>query len=245
MAELYEEPTCSKQMINRALNTDIKTNANSLLLVPIYLELCDLIGHEISMKHVNIITNTWYYYQALIKMSSKTDLEGIKGKIDKLIEIQDEILQEMFEQDISIFERSGRPFVLFGRRDAIVQFSKNLNRKKGSPYSTSSLEKQRYFELLFIAESLGLVPPSQYYEGSKLKSFLKIVTTHFLGDSEPSDKTLEYYCQKYEIAKNHPSVKKLTSELLKHCIEYRLNAALWEKLLTIYQIQITPLMPLQ
>lgn len=245
MTEFYEDPARSKQMINRLLNADIKTNVNSLLLVPIYLELCDLIEQEISMKHVNIIINTWYYYQALMQMSSKTDLEAIKKNIDKLIDIQDEILQMMFDQDFSIFERSARPFALFGRRDAIIEFSKNLNRKKGSPYSRSSLEKQRYFELLFIAESLGLVPPRQYYESSKLKSFLKIVTTHFLKNSAPSDKRLEYYCQKYEIAKNHPNVKKLISELIQHCIEYRLNAALWEKLLTIYQIQITPLMPLQ
>jgi hypothetical protein len=241
MTELYEDPARIKQ-INRAFDVDIKINANSLLLVPVYLQLRTLIDQNISMEHVNIITNTWHYYQALIKMSSKTDLEGIKDKVNKLIAIRDEILQEMFDQDISIFEKSGRPFVLFGRRDDIVQFSKNLNRKKGSPYSTSSLEKQCYFELLFIAESLGLDSPTQYYERSKLKSFLKVVTNHFLKNSEPEDKTLEHYCQEYNKAKNHPNVKKLISALIKHCIEYRLNAPLWEKLLIIYQAQIAPLM---
>jgi hypothetical protein len=71
MAELYEDSERSKQMINSTLNTDIKINTNSLLLVPMYLQLCDLIKPEISMEHVNIIINTWYYYQALIKMSNK------------------------------------------------------------------------------------------------------------------------------------------------------------------------------
>ena len=242
MTELYEDPARSKQMINRVLNADIKINANSLSLVPIYLQLCGLIKHDISMEHVSIINNTWYYYQALIKMSNKIGLEKIKKKINKLITLRDEILQEMFEQDISIFEQSSRPFALFGIRDNICQFSEGLNRKKGSPYSTSVLTKQCYFELLFIAESLGLVLPNQNYQGSELKSFLKIITTPLLENSEEADKTLEYYCLKYDKAKNHPNVKKLISELIKHCIEYRLNAASWEKLLTIYQIQIAPLM---
>ncbi|KTD24118.1 hypothetical protein [Legionella maceachernii] len=242
MTELYEDPARAKQMINRTLNTDVKINPNSLLLVPIYLQLCDLIKHEISMEHVNIINNTWYYYQVLIKMSSKIGFKKIKKKINKLISLQDEILQEMLDQDISLFEQSGRPFALFGTRNDIIQFSKNLNRKNGSPYSTNSLIRQCYFELLFIAESLGLVSPNQYYQRSELKSFLEIVTTPLIESSEPTDKTLEYYCQEYDRAKNHSNVKKLISELIKHCIEYRLNAALWEKLLTIYQIQIAPLM---
>jgi hypothetical protein len=55
------------QMINRTLDTDVEINTNSLLLAPMYLQLCELIKHEISMEHVNIIANTWYYYQALIK----------------------------------------------------------------------------------------------------------------------------------------------------------------------------------
>ena len=242
MTELYEDPARSKQMINRALNTNVKMHANSLLLMPIYLQLCELIKPEISMEHVQIITNTWYFYQALIKMSSKTDLKGLKRKLKKFINIRDEILQEMFDQDIGIFEQSGRPFVLFGIRDHIIQFYEGLNRKKGSFYSTSALRKQCYFELLFIAESLGLEPPSQYYQPSELKSFLEIITTPFLENVEEKDKTLEYYCQEYDKAKNHPNVKKLISELIKHCIEYRLNAVSWGKLLTIYQLEIAPLM---
>jgi hypothetical protein len=202
MAELYEDPERSKQMINSTLNADVKINANSLLLTPIYLQLCDLVKHEISMEHVNIINNTWYYYQALIKMSKKIGLEKIKKKVNKLITLQDAILQEMFDQDISIFEQSGRPFALFGIRDNIIQFSEGLNRKNGSPYSTTSLVKQCYFELLFIAESLGLVPPSQNYQPSELKSFLKIVTTPLLESTEATDKTREYYCQEVTIQHN-------------------------------------------
>lgn len=203
MNELYDDPARSKQMINRELNTNVKTNPDCLL--PMRLQLCDLIQHELSMKHVKIITETWYYYQALIKMSSKTDLKGIKKKINKLITLRDDILQEMFDQDISIFEQSGRPFILFGTRDEIIQFSEGLNRKNGSRYSTSSLKKQCYFELLFIAESLGLVPPNKYYQRSELKSFLEIITTPLLENSEQTDKTLEYYCQEYDKAKNHPN----------------------------------------
>ena len=122
----------------------------------------------------------------------------------------------MFDQDISIFEQSGRPFTLFCIRDNIIQFSEGLNRKKGSSYSTGALTKQCYFELLFIAESLGLVPPNQYYQRSELKSFLEIVTTPLLESSEATDKTLRYYCQEYDKAKNHPNVKKLISELILH-----------------------------
>ncbi|WP_298625666.1 hypothetical protein [uncultured Legionella sp.] len=245
MTELYEDPARSKQMINRVLNSDVTVNANSLLLIPVYLQLCDLIKNDISMEHVNIINNTWYTYQVLINMSNKTDLKGLKRKIKRFITLRDEILQDMFNQDISLFEQTGRPFTLFGIRDDIIKFSQGLTRKNGSRYSTNVLIKKCYFELLFIAESLGLVAPTQHYQRSELKSFLEIVTTPLLASSESpeaTDKTLRYYCQEYEKAKNHPNVKKLISELTKHCIEYRLNATLWQKLLTIYENEIAPLM---
>ncbi len=242
MTELYEDPVDLEQMINRISNIDVAINANSLLLVPVYLQLCDLIKYDISMEHVNIINNTWYTHQALINMSNKTDLNGLKRKIKRFISLQEEILQDMFDQDISIFEHSGRPFTLFGRRNDIIKFSQGLNRKNGARYSTSVLTKQCYFELLFIAESLGLVAPTQFYERSELKSFLEIVTTPLLVNSKAKDKTLRHYCQEYENAKKQPNVKKLIPELIKHCIEYRLNVTAWQKLLTIYQDQIAPLM---
>lgn len=245
MTELYEDPVYSEQMINRISNIDVAINANSLLLVPVYLKLCDLIKHEISMEHVNIINNTWYYYQALINLSKKADLKRLKRKMKRLIIARDEMLQEIFDQDISLIEQSGRVFALFGSRDDLIDFSQGLNRKNGSSYNTNSLIKKCYFELLFIAESLGLVSPTQYYQRSELKSFLEIVITPLIECDESTNKTLEYYCQEYDRAKNHPNVKKLISELIKHCIEYRLNAALWKKLLTIYQIQIAPLMLMQ
>ncbi|CAM4473050.1 MAG: hypothetical protein LEGION0403_FIIPPAGN_01453 [Legionella sp.] len=55
MTELYEDSVRSQQMINRILHTDVKINANSLSLVPVYLQLCDLIKQDISIEHVNII----------------------------------------------------------------------------------------------------------------------------------------------------------------------------------------------
>jgi len=62
MTELYEDPARSKQMINRTLNTNVKINANSLLLVPMYLQLCELINHKISMELLTKPSCPVYFY---------------------------------------------------------------------------------------------------------------------------------------------------------------------------------------
>ena len=239
MTELYENPACSKREMNRLLNAHLQLN--DISLISIRLELCDLIGSEISIDHVKTIINSWAYYQALINMSYRTDLEKLKDKINDFITIRNEVLQELFDYDVAIFEQSSEIFSAFGLRDNILEFLERLNRKNGTPYSKDKLIKQSFFELLFIGESLGLVPSSQFYQRSELKSFLRIITNH-LFEYEITDKTLEFYCQKYSKAKNKPKTKEMAAVLIKQCIQIRSNVLIWQKLLTIYQDQIAPLM---
>ncbi len=225
--------------MNRLLNTNIKLN--NVDLPSIQSKLCDLLGYEISISHIRTIINSWAYYQVLTKMSGHTDLKQIKQKIKKFISLRDEILLYLFNHDISIFEQNSGVFSMFGIRDSLVEFAERLNRKRGSPYSENTLKKQCYFELLFIAESLGLVGPEQYYQASDLKSFLEIITEPLLGYQEEKE-TLWYYCQEYEKAKNNPNVKEKMPSLIEHCAVYRLTLPIWQELLFIYQDQVAPLM---
>jgi len=81
-----------------------------------------------------------------------------------------------------------------------------------------------------------LKAPTQNYQASDLKSFLQILIP------SSDDKTLEHYCQKYARAKQSKDILEKINHLIQECIQHRNNLPVWQRLLTIYQDQISPLL---
>ncbi|ARG96756.1 hypothetical protein [Legionella micdadei] len=215
----------------------------------IKVSLNQISEYKVTSEHLLHIIGSWHLHQYLITISEKTDLSKLKQKINeaikhmnKAIKLMDETHQQVIDNELVMFSYLGVNYSSLHftwNFDQLNQLVNNFNRKQGSPFNKERIIKHAYFELIFIAEALGITPPTQNYESSQFKTYLKI----FLDSLDIQEKTLEYYYQQYAKAKNNDLVALYKIEaLIELAMEFHDNVSKWKNLLPIYREQIAPLL---
>ena len=194
--------------------------------------------YEVTYDHILEIIGSWHTYQYLVKVSKEMDLEKIKQKISKLIKISKEIEQELFDSELIMFWSFGVDYSGFHTPKSMDNLVNYFNKKNGSPFSRNAIIKRAYFELIFIAETLGIIPPKLNYERSDFKTYLQILLAHL----KIKEKTFENYYQAYIKAKTKPEVENKISAFIQTCTEFHNDISVWRHFLTIYRREIAPLL---
>ncbi|HCO4739646.1 TPA: hypothetical protein N8W83_002496 [Legionella pneumophila] len=201
-------------------------------------KLSALIGYEISNQHVATIIASWRYYEVLILLSNSIDLKRIKRDVRKIINLQNKVLDAIRDKQLHTFDHRNTSLPLFSSVEYWIRFEKILHKKKGSYFNHETLTKYAFFELLFLAESLGIKPPEQNYETSKFKKFLQII----VGPFNFKERSLEYYCQEYHKTKSKPHLKAKFDQLLEEIQKYSHDVKIWTKFVEFYQDKLFSLL---
>ena len=212
----------------------------------IKVEIEILLHYEISDRHLDSIITAWNYQYALIETLSRYDLSKLKDQIKQVAHHLEQAEKIHSELQISLdilspITKQAAPFHLFNinRKELLcLNVIKNyLSRSNGAQCSDFMFTKMAYFELFFIAESLGLTSPTANYHSSDLLSFVEIITKPSL----PTRHTLSDYYQKYIASKqtNNETAQKIDVLIMK-CRQYARDSEIWLFLLTVFQDHICP-----
>tara|TARA_R110002126_G_scaffold291441_1_gene452455 strand:- start:27947 stop:28681 length:735 start_codon:yes stop_codon:yes gene_type:complete len=233
--------TKSTRMMKRLLNMYAPVQSNFHKLDNITTKINNILEYEISQELTMEIISSWHFHQVLINMSNKTETKKIKKKLHKAITLLNELKQDIYNDDLKFFDNNFSSH-FFEVPQEIIKLYELLNKKKGSSFNKEYIIKKAYFELLFIAELLGLKQPNNYYEPSKLKSFLRTITIAADNMSDKEDKSLQYYCQEYNKTKSNETIKYKIQTLIDKNISYKSDVYVFKELLIIYQDKIAPIM---
>lgn len=133
---------------------------------------------NITLDQVILILTTWHFYQVLIKISCDAELKPLRKDVLKITELMKLVSENIFSNNLHLFLQKTDLSFLRSIADW-ERLKTELTKQNGYPFNEKALIKKAYFELLFIAESLGLKPPNQNYKKNDLKSFLEIITGPF------------------------------------------------------------------
>lgn len=212
----------------------------------IKVEIEILLCYEISTRQLDVIIAAWNYQYVLIEAISRYDLPKLKEQIKQLIHHLEQAEKIHKELQISLdiispITKQPTPFHLFNINAkellCLNTIRSMLDRSNGGPCSDFIFTKMAYFELFFIAESLGLAPPTLNYQSSDLLSFVEIITKPSL----PTRHTLSDYYQKYIASKqSNDKLAHKTDVLVMKCQEYAQDSEIWISLLSVFQDHICP-----
>ncbi|HAT1802325.1 TPA: hypothetical protein I8Z04_000981 [Legionella pneumophila] len=204
-------------------------------------EISNLLGYEISDRHLHSIFAAWNYQFFLTEILSRYDIKILRDNVNKLIkhleqaeiihkelaislDILSPIIQNKIDCDISVYKKN---------LTTLKKIKNSIKKSNGAQCNQVTFTKAAYFELFFIAETLGLIPPFVEYKSNDLLTFVEIITK----PSAPTRRTLSDYYQKYIRAKE--KVPKILN-LINMGRKWNLDFEKWAVLLTLFQSIFCP-----
>ncbi len=148
-------------------------------------EIEQLLEFKISDEQFNSALQAWHYRDILVGRCDQYDFALLRNKIDKFIaQIEDNLAEQKYLAKAINFLS---PIIGYGNIQDVIsvhvdqlvilkQIREELFRSRGRKGDENSLTKRAYFELFFIAELLGLKPPTQNYKPNDLITFAEIMT---------------------------------------------------------------------
>ncbi|HRD69213.1 MAG TPA: hypothetical protein PK657_03630 [Legionella sp.] len=148
-------------------------------------EINQMLEYELSDEQLKSALHAWHYRDALLERCKRHDFALLRNDIDDLIEGIEENLakQEYIVRSMNFLS----PVLGYGDIGNIISIDtdqlaalkhrrEKLFRSRGNKGDENYLTKRAFFELFFIAELLGLKPPTQNYKCNDLITFAEIIT---------------------------------------------------------------------